>query len=63
MKRIRRKIKRKVAALLAACVAVTSFPGNAFGAETAGIGKDDTSEHVTIRLEQDRLKQAVEDAV
>lgn len=63
MRRIRKKIKRRVAALLAACMVTTSFPGEAFGAEAADYGTDDTPENVVLHLEQDKLKAAVEDAV
>lgn len=63
MRRIRKKIKRRVAALLAACMVTTSFPGEAFGAEAADYGTDDTPENVVLHLDQDKLKAAVEDAV
>lgn len=63
MRRIRKKIKRRVAAFLAACMVTTSFPGEAFGAEAADYGTDDTPENVVLHLDQDKLKAAVEDAV
>ena len=63
MRRIRKKIKRRVAAFLAACMVTTSFPGEAFGAEAVDYGTDDTPENVVLHLDQDKLKAAVEDAV
>lgn len=63
MRRIRKKIKRRVAALLAACMVTTSVPGNAFGAEMMDDYTDDTPENVVVHLDQERLKTAVENAV
>lgn len=63
MRRIRKKIKRRVAAFLAACMVTTSFPGEAFGAEAVDYEADDTPENVVVHLDQERLKAAVEDAV
>lgn len=63
MRRIRKKIRRRVAAFLAACMVTTSFPGEAFGAEAIDYGADDTPENVVLHLDQDKLKAAVEDAV
>lgn len=63
MRRIRKKIKRRVAALLAACMVTTSVPGNAFSAEMMDDYTDDTPENVVVHLDQERLKTAVENAV
>lgn len=63
MRRIRKKIKRRVAAVLAACMVTTSFPGTVFAAEGEGGSEEPGSRNIVLHLDQDRLREAVEEAV